>query len=137
MKNNLLVTIIIVIVVAAAGFFGGMQYQKMQQPNATQFNGQGQFGRRFGQNGNGSVVRGQITSDDANSITVQMRDGSSKIINITNSTNITKAVSGSKDDVKTGEQIMVFGSNNSDGSITAQTIQLNPMFRGGNGTQRQ
>lgn len=121
------------VVVAAGGFFGGMQYQKSQQ--VTSVGGRLAGGGRFGANRqNGSAVRGKITSADNGSITVQLRDGSSKIITISGSTSINKAVNGSKDDLKTGEQVMVFGNNNSDGSVTAQNIQLNPLARGGGNT---
>lgn len=33
-------------------------------------------------------------------------------------------------DVKVGEKVAAFGTENSDGSITAQSVQLNPAMRG-------
>lgn len=45
---------------------------------------------------------------------------------------INKATTATKSDLKTGEKVAVFGTPNSDGSVTAQSIQLNPMFRGPN-----
>lgn len=42
-----------------------------------------------------------------------------------------KAVDATKEDLQVGEKVMAIGQENSDGSITAQTIQLNPVFRGG------
>jgi hypothetical protein len=133
MQNKFLIVIALV-VVAAAGFFGGMKYQQSQSPASGRGNGgqNGAFRQRFGNNPNGQAVRGQIVSADNGTMTVQMRDGSSKIIILSGSTGITKAASGSRDDLKAGEQVMVFGTNNSDGSVTAQMVQLNPMFRGPN-----
>ena len=57
------------------------------------------------------------------------RCGSSKIIILTDSTAINKSAEGTREDFKTGEKIGVFGTENSDGSITAQNIQLNPTVR--------
>lgn len=138
MKNNYIVTVVLVIIVGAAAFYGGMQYQKMQRPSFGQFGGgRGQNGQnirfRNGANG-GGMVTGEVTGRDANSITVKMPDGSSKIVILSGSTTINKQAIGTKDDLKSGEKVAVFGTTNSDGSVTAQSIQLNPqvrMFRGG------
>lgn len=73
-----------------------------------------------------------LASDDK-SITVKLQDGSSKIILITDKTVINKAAEATKDDLKGGEKVAVFGEINSDGSVTAQNIQLNPILRAGQG----
>jgi hypothetical protein len=62
-----------------------------------------------------------------------MTDGSSKIVILSDSTNYSKTDKTDKTSLKTGDQVGVFGSDNADGSVTAQTIQLNPQFRMGNG----
>lgn len=145
MKNNMLITIIAVVVVGAIAFWGGMKYQKSNA--SSNFNG-GQFYRSNGQSGmmgngqgqrrfggaNGGGATGEILSVDANSITVKLQDGSSKIINISNSTTYSKSATASESDLKTGERIAAFGTSNSDGSITAQNIQINPEFRARQGT---
>jgi ribosomal protein L2 len=135
MKNNvIIITVLVAIIAAGAGFFGGMQYQKSQRPAGGQFanrqfgqGSQGQFVRRNGQSG-GAVI-GQILSLDDKSITVKMPDGSSKIVILSEATAINKQAEGTKSDLKTGENVAVFGSANADGSVTAQNIQLNPMIR--------
>lgn len=78
-----------------------------------------------------TTVRGSrfISSDDK-SITVKLQDGSSKIVLLTDTTSISKSTEGSKSDLKTGEKVAVFGTENSDGSVTAQNVQLNPILRG-------
>lgn len=133
MNKNIIITIVLLVAVGAGAFFGGMQYQKTQTRAAFgQVGGQG-FARRFagaaGQNG--SAIRGQITSASDTSITVTQRDGSSKIILLSGSTNISKAAAGSKTDLTKGAQVMAVGTTNSDGSVTAQLIQLNPMMTQG------
>jgi hypothetical protein len=57
-------------------------------------------------------------------------DNSSKIIFLTESTAINKSGKGTKEDLKVGEKVVVFGQENADGSLTARNIQLNPVFRG-------
>lgn|SRR3989338_6812494 len=133
MKNNNLITIIIAIVIAIGGFFAGIEYQKKQAPN---FQGKqfmrGNFTGQRATNFQGMrPVSGDIISQDDKSITVKMEDGSTKIVILSNKTMINKASTGSKKDLKTGIRVVVFGIENSDGSITAQNISLGQFLRGG------
>jgi len=135
MKNNItLVAILALLAGGAAGFFGGMQYQKSQRPNYGQFAGAGGFGTRGGsgvngmrRNGNGAV--GTILNVDANSMTVKLNDGSSKIVLLTGTTSINKAATAAASDLTVGETVSAFGTTNTDGSITATNVQINPMVR--------
>lgn len=136
MKNNYIITIVLLIIVGAGAFYAGMQYQKSQRGNSqfSQFQGQGGTRRLGSVNGNGAPVVGKIVAQDASSITIQTQDGSQKIVDLANNTTISKTTSGSVADLKTGDNIAAFGTTNSDGSVTAQNIQINPMFRiGGRG----
>lgn len=131
-KNNLIIMVITGIVIAAGAFFGGMKYQQSQAASGSrQFARNGTNGIRARTGGNGGATVGEIISQDANSITVKLQDGSSKIIILSNSTTYSKTDTASKSDLKTGARVAAFGTSNSDGSITAQNIQLNPMFRAG------
>jgi len=135
MKNNLILTIVLVIIVGAAGFFGGMKYQQSKQPSfQRQFANQGRSRLAQGQpqaNRPGfRPVNGEIIASDDKSITVKLQDGSSKLILIADKTTINKAGEAGREDLKVGEKVAVFGTENSDGSLTAQSIQLNPIFRG-------
>ena len=67
-------------------------------------------------------------SMDGNSITVKLQDGQSKIIILSDTTEINQASKAAKTDLSAGKQVAVFGTENSDGSVTAQNIQLNPML---------
>lgn len=144
MKNNLLVTVIVAIVVAAIAFYGGITYQKSQASGSSygQFaqNGQTQTQGRGGGRGRfGMATVGNVVSQDANSITVQLQDGSSKIVNITSNTTFYKTDTASKSDAQNGTRVAAFGTNNSDGSVTAQNIQINPQMgmRGGDRAGQQ
>lgn len=145
--------VVIGLIALGIGFFGGMQYSNYQRAQLRgQFAG-GQFGggasgfggRMMGsqQVGGGNrmmfrngsrPVYGQIVSQDDKSITVKMNDGSSKIVILSVKTSINKASEATKDDLKTGDNVAVFGTENSDGSVTAQNVQLNPVMRGLQGT---
>ncbi len=120
--NSKILIIIIVIVVGAGAFFGGMQYQKSQRSTRS-----GQFANRFGQNGqNFRPVRGSILSIDNDTLTVKLANGSSTIVVLSGSTAYMKEAAAAKTDLKTGDTVMAIGTSNSDGSVTAQSIQINP-----------
>jgi hypothetical protein len=67
---------------------------------------------------------------DDKSITVKLQDGSTKIVILSDTTSFSTSSTGSKSDLKTGDTVAAFGTPNSDGSVTAQNVQINPMFRG-------
>ena len=142
-KKCIAVTIVAVIIVGAVAFYGGMQYSKSKSASQQvasrngggQFQGQGQGGgnkqsggqRMGGGNGNqGDLAVGDILSKDEKSITVKMKDGGSKIIYFSDSTTIGKTAEGSAADLNVGQQVMVSGKGSSDGSLTAQNIQIRP-----------
>lgn len=140
MKNNLFLAIIVAVIVGAVGFYAGMKYQQSKRPNFTGqfFNRQGN-GQRNGTGQNNRMgfrpVNGEIISADDKSITVKAQDGSSKIVFISDTTTVSKSSTGSKADLKVGETVGVFGIENTDGSVTAQSIQLNPILRRNNPSQ--
>ncbi len=137
MKKNLLVTIIISLFCLGGGFFAGLKYQQNKiSARFRQFSNQN-FNRISGQGRISRVVNGEILSVEEKSLTVKLQDGSSKIILFSQDTQINKAQQATTQDLKEGEKIAVFGLENSDGTITAQNIQLNPIFRGSFLEQRQ
>lgn len=132
MKNANILAIVLLIAGLGAGFFAGMKYQQRQVPAGRQYaNGGGIRGLGRGGNVNLRPIAGQIISSDDKSITVKLADGSSKIVFLIGSTVINKSAQGTKTDLTSDARVAVFGIENSDGSITAQNIQLNPMYRMG------
>lgn len=79
--------------------------------------------------GSGGIrpLAGEIITQSEDSFTIKLSSGSTKIIFVNDSTQITKSVDGSLDDLMEGEQIFISGDENPDGSYTAQTIQLTPI----------
>lgn len=137
-KNLLVIVIVIVIVIGGAAFYGGMAYGKSQggNRNLRSFNGQmpaGATGANF-RGGNGAnATNGEVIAKDDQSVTIQLRDNGSKIIFVSDSTQVSKMAAGSIADVEVGQNLMVTGTTNSDGSISAETIQIRPAgtFPGG------
>lgn len=119
-------------------FFKNYQISKQRSGFMMGANGGANGAQRFtgtrtgGQNGVGMMnrggVNGSILSMDDKSITVKLVDGSSKIILFSTSTTYSNTVTSSKNDLKTGVEVAIFGTTNSDGSITATSVQLNPAF---------
>lgn len=139
-NNNTVMTILIAIIVGAAAFFGGMKYQQSKTvagAGGRQFGQRGQAGalnngQRAGGGGQarrggfGGGTIGKILSMDADSITLQLMDGSSKIVNVSSATTISKTAPATKTELKTGDTVAAIGTTNADGSVTAERIQLNP-----------
>lgn len=132
LKNSLnLTTLILVVIVGSASFWGGMKYQQSRTPSfigryRDQAGGTGansQIGIGPRRMGNGQIV-GEITNVADTSITVKSNDGSSKIVLLSDKTNLNQASTAAKTDLKIGGKVAIFGTSNPDGSITGVSIQL-------------
>ena len=132
------------VVLIICAFFVGKAYGA-KHPALSLRNGANGFamngaGGRFGGTGmNGSMrgafggaTIGTVLSKDATSITVLTPGGGSKIILYSPSTTVAKSASGSISDVTVGSTITAIGSTNSDGSVTATSIQILPQLPVGN-----
>jgi hypothetical protein len=69
------------------------------------------------------MTSGSIVSSDANSMTIKLASGSTKIVLYSGSTTISVSKTGSSADFTAGQNVRVSGTTNSDGSITATNIQ--------------
>jgi len=130
MKNNLFSFILVAVISLAVGFYAGSFYQKnQQQQRFSQFGARGFSGQnqasRFG--GGSRPVSGQIIKKEADSITVKTQNGSTRIVFFTDKTNIGKTTKAEISDLKENETVFIVGQENSDGSITAQNIQIGQM----------
>lgn len=130
-NKNILITFLVAVIGIGAGFFAGMKYQQGKIfNNFAGRMGVTRFGRGMGGNNTGFRPNvGSVLSIDDKSITIKMNDGSSKIILVDSGTTFSKTSEAQEGDIKVGDNIGVFGTANSDGSITAQNVQINPMFR--------
>jgi len=152
MKKNIIVLFVLVALVVGAGsFYGGMVYGKSSSKGLAgrNFNGQqfganiagmGQRGDRAGGAGAADgFVSGEVISQDGQSITVKLvarqnptgqnatgQTGGTKIVFFSTSTQVMKTAEGSIGDIAVGSNLTITGKTNSDGSITAQSIQVRP-----------
>lgn len=141
-QQHYLLILIIALVAAGGGFFvGKASTSTAGAPAPGNF---GQFGNNGGQmmggnNGSGATARtrngsqminGEITAVDNDSITIKTSDGSSKIVLLSGSASVVQTSTASKNDLKTGTKVAIFGTANTDGSVTAKSVQINPQTVG-------
>lgn len=125
-KNLIIVGVITLLVGAVAGFFGGKTYQA-GQVSATRSHFAGTFA---GASANTTSVRGQVLSNDPTGMVVKLSDGSTKIVILSASTPIGKMTTGSASDLTVGTSVTVLGTANSDGSVSATSVQIGSGLRG-------
>jgi len=129
MKKNALI-VILAVVIAGGFFWGGMIYGKsktsLKAPgNFANFSDEQRNDSGFNRIGvNGNAISGEIISISGENMTVGMEDGGSKIILFSDSTKINKFTEGTPEDLTVNENVVITGQTNSDGSVTAQTIQI-------------
>jgi len=132
--------VVIVVVCAGVFFYIGMVYGK----NTAQSSAGGRgtfvlssstrgFAGRFGSGAGGTGTTGQIISIGNGSLTVQLPNGNSQVVFYSSSTMIVEPTQVPASALKSGSQVVVAGTSNSDGSMTAQTIQVRPAGAGGFG----
>jgi hypothetical protein len=122
--------IILSILIAAGLFYGGFAYGKSTGTVSTANTSTSAYSGRTGRTGSttnsfsgGSAITGSVVSKDATSITIAEKTGSAVVFYST-STPVMKTVAGTSDDIAAGDAVVVIGTANPDGSITANSIQL-------------
>jgi hypothetical protein len=124
-KTSIITGVVALVVGLGVGYYGaGVLHPAATTPTRGSFAGAG-GAARAGANGAG-LLSGTVAASDAGSITLDTRDGSSHVVLITPSTTVSKSVSGSESDVTVGATVIVSGTTNSDGSVSASSIQLRP-----------
>jgi len=131
MKKNLILILIALIIVGAGGFFGGMKYGESQAlKNLTPEKmreifqqTRGQFQTQRQRMAQGFIV-GEVISKDEKGLTIKLPDGSTRIVFLSESTQILKSVQGNIQDIEIGKQVIVSGEQTTEGFLTAKTIQI-------------
>ncbi|MCK9578070.1 DUF5666 domain-containing protein [bacterium] len=141
-KKEYIVFLIILVIVTPCSFYGGMKYQEVitnskmsqmrgqigqtqnWQKQGTQAQGNTDTNRR-----GGGLIGGEVLSINDKNIVLKDRSGGSKIVFFSDSTQYLKSISGTLADISVGANITVTGSQNSDGSVTAKSIQIAPQIQ--------
>jgi hypothetical protein len=108
---------------APAGFTPG------QFPGA----GDGDDAGDFPGGGRGDVTSGTVTSVDGDTITVTLADGSTVTVTTSADTTVTKTSDATVADLVAGEEIVVSGTKDDAGNVTATSITQGAGFPGGFG----
>ena len=144
---QIILGIIALILVAGGSFYGGMLYGEQKataslpdflregglpggdtgQPGA--FGMRGQAGAMPGGGAFAGMTVGQIESVDGNNLMITDNAGKQIKVTVTDTTLIEKQASVTVGDLEIGETIMISGSENEDGSITARSVQSAPAGR--------
>ncbi|MDD4412771.1 MAG: hypothetical protein PHR00_03960 [Patescibacteria group bacterium] len=130
-SKQLIIFIIIVLVVGAGCFYAGTKLNnnsRKQFPiGQGNFNGQGnRVNAGQAKNKTSAMIGGEIVKKDDQSITIKLMDGGSKTVYFATSTQVAKSVDGTLADLSTGINVMVSGKTGTDGSVSAQYIQIRP-----------
>ena len=131
---------VVLVLVGGGAFYAGMSSgannaAATNTARGGQFGAAGGFGTGAGMMGGtrtgrsgagGGFASGQIVTSDPNSVTIKLASGSTQIVLVNTTTQVLKSVAGSLANLAAGTEVVVSGSTNSDGSLTAQSIQIRP-----------
>lgn len=126
-------TTIIWVIVVIVAFLGGMYAGRLTvraRASFAAFGAASSTRAGFGggaRGAGGGFVAGTVSSIDSQSITLTLPNGNSEIVFYSSSTSIIKPSPASISDLSAGTMVMIGGTSNSDGSLTAQSIQVRNM----------
>ena len=130
MKNKpIIVGAVALIIGLALGYFGSTALAAPAKSTTARGSfaaGAGGFTRTGGNTAAGGFLTGTVAATDSGSITLNTRDGSSHVVLVTPDTSVSKSVSGTLADVAVGSTVIVSGTTNSDGSVSATLVQIRP-----------
>ena len=115
---------VIVIIAFVGGFFWGKATVPARGTRSFAGVASGTRAGFGGAAAGGGFVSGQIVSNDGTSLVVQLANGNSENVFYSSSTQVIKPSPASANDLTSGTMVMIGGTTNSDGSVTAQSIQI-------------
>ncbi|MCM2338973.1 MAG: DUF5666 domain-containing protein [Burkholderiales bacterium] len=145
-NTKIIIFIVLEVLLLSAIFYSGMYWKE----NKKSTQNIGMYGEgmqnKMGPNGlgknirniNSGFVNGEIISKDDKSITLKIinldpkattENAGSKIIFFDTNTSVSKTATGTFADLSNGTQVSISGITNSDGSMTAKSIQIRPQTK--------
>lgn len=140
---------VLTIILAGLSFFFGIKYSEYRSPDNSRFSGgqqaragYGAFGSSENGNGgqkgvatgrnlfrgmggaNGGMTAGEISNIENGMLTLKTPDGGSKLIIMSSSTKVMQMSEIKQDAMKDSMPVFIIGKKNTDGSITAETVQI-------------
>ena len=124
-QNSIILGVILLLVVGGVSFGVGYKVAQAKTAINRQFTGNRNNTQNNGMMRNRQTI-GDVISLDDKTMTVKMPDGSSRIVLLSSAMTVSQLADAKVSDLKIGSKVAVFGTNNSDGSLTATNIELNP-----------
>jgi hypothetical protein len=144
-KSQTMLGLVLAIILIGASFFAGTKYAESRSPAGNRFvagqqggAGRGAFGaggaggqtgaagRNLFRGAGGNMTAGEVSKIENGILTLKTPDGGSKLIVMSSSTKVMQMSEINLDALKTSTPVMIMGTANSDGSVTAASIQIRP-----------
>ena len=123
--------VILCVVCAGVFFYLGILYKGSTTPSGFAGRTGGAFSSSTfaGRGGSasftgGGAITGQVLSKDAQSLTITLPNGNSEVVFYSSSTSVVVPTPSSISTVNQGANVTITGTQNSDGSFVAQSIQV-------------
>lgn len=137
MKKNILLVLIATVFIICSSFYAGVRYEKnvkipfesrltagLSNIRNQSVSAPRALGNRFQRDAEGGNISGKVVSNENNTVTVQLQNGGTKLVIVPLSAVVTKSNVVKISDITNDQYVMVSGKINTDGSITAQSIQI-------------
>lgn len=123
-----IIWVLVAIIALVGGFFWGKAGATASRSSGFAGTFSASSTRGFARTGGAAAggALGQITAITSSSLTVQLSNGNSEVVFYSTSTPVMEETTVSPNVLAVGTNVMVAGTQNSDGSVTATTIAVRP-----------
>lgn len=127
MRRLILPVVIAAVIAGGLGFYVGTRYPAGTVSGTYLYGGTGSSVRsNHGNSGGVGAVTGSIVSEDAQGVIIKLPNGNTQIVFVSTTTPVLKSVQGSISDLSVGQNVVISGTTNPDGSLTAEDVRVRP-----------